>query len=68
MRNEQYTIDASRRLKFVISITNRYAVDRFVVNSDTTTLKNKQFGEENFGSPFFRFKNLNIKISYVNSK
>ena len=39
MRNEQYTIDASRRLKFVISITNRYAVDRFVSYADTTTLK-----------------------------
>ena len=44
MRNEQYTIDASRRLKFVISITSRYAVDRFVSNSNTTTLNNKNFG------------------------
>lgn len=44
MRNEQYTIDASRRLKFVISITSRYAVDRFVNYSATTTLNNKNFG------------------------
>jgi len=37
MRNEQYTIDASRRLKFVTSITSRYTVDRFVSYADTTT-------------------------------
>ena len=37
MRNEQYTIDVSRRLKFVISITSRYTVDRFMNNADMTT-------------------------------
>ena len=53
MRNEQYTIDVSRRLKFVISITNRYAVDRFVSNADTTTLNNKNFGWDASVSHFF---------------